>query len=835
MLALVLPLVLMCVPCAPAPTDEAPFATRVFDISYQPIDLAIGDLDADGAPDVVVCYVCCDTMIEVLHGDGAGGFETIQTLESPASWSVDAGDMNGDGRDDVVATAPFGGQAGVSVFFSQPGGTLAPEVSYSITGEGREVLLIDADVDGDLDAAIANIADDSVVVFHNDGTGSLAAGIPQPAADGAWDVAAGDFDGNGLPDLALTGNVATNVHVLLAQGGDAWLPAPVFPPTNLYSQIDAGDLDLDGSPDLATGWDGYSVWLSMGDGTFAAGPAASSHNATEVLVADLDDDGFRDVCQVQFQLGQVEVHRGDGTGALPETVLVPADDGVNGVWAADVDLDGHTDLLTLDGPAETLGVILGRGCGMPVGGTQLPFAWDVTSLHPADVTGDDVIDLVVADRNVVHVLAGATAGSLEPTASVTVGAVQDHEVHGITSGDLDGDGDLDMACSVYGTSDVVLLPSLGGGALGAPVTLADDIYVPPQVVLADPNGDGLLDVLALDWYLDRLLAWLGTPGGDLAPPLVFPVAGGQSNIVVADFDEDGLQDVAATGSGITLLPGDAASVFGPGTSWFSGTPVFQGLGADLNGDGHADVVGMDQPDLVYIAGAGDGTFAAPASLIVPGLNPYLKAAGALDSHAGDECVVESQQGAVFVGHDGAKLVVKWTSLLAGYTTLLALADVDQDADVDMVGGSYTGKYAYDDDHALTIYPHAGPWHEWGPGLAGASGTPQLIGEGLPEKGHRVTLHVCHGSPFARAFVVAGLSHAELPFKGGLMVPEPDALVGPLVLDASGELDLDIPWPVGQPAGLCVVQQPCLFVQAWMQDPSGPKGWVASQGLATTLK
>jgi len=818
--------------CGLVQADEPAFATQVIKLAVNPLDLVTTDINADGQLEVIVGGLCCGAQIEVLQLEESGEFQSVQTLGSASNWSITAGDLNGDGRDEVVSTGGSSGPVPGEVNVYEPdNGTLWFCTSIPMPWEGRDIQMVDVEADGDLDVVTACLYGDALVVSLNKGKGNLGAGRQFSAADGAWDLASADFNGDGLPDFAVTGIDDTAVHILLAASGGGFLPALVFPPTPTLSEVEAGDLDEDGVADIVTGNDGYSIHLGVGDGTFVPGLAKSSKYSNHVLISDVDDDGHLDVCQTNKVLGQVDVHLGNGTGSLPDTVPVPAGENVDGVLAADVDLDGHADFITFDVFSGALGVIPGVGCGAPKGGYQVPGAYNINSIDAVDFSQDGLPDLVVGDENVVRVLAGDGEGAFGEVAGCAVGTGW---ILDIESGDLNGDGVLDLAVLGNG-GDVILVPGTGTGSLGDYGALANDI-VSFDAAIGDVTADGILDVLATDTYSQRVIVWRGLPGGGFMPPQLFPVSPNQSRLVLSDFNEDGLLDAVAMDSGFTLLPGESGATFGAGVPWFVETTMENGVGADIDGDGHTDLVSQDGDTLVYVTGGGDGTFSALGFVDVPWHYPVVRAAGDLVGDGAAECLVQTAAGAVIYQHDGATLKAVGMSLIAGNTSTameadsaMVLADVDQDADLDIVTGSDVTPYGITDDHSLAIFPHLGPWLEMGMGLAGAAGTPPLLGAGLPGPGGQVTFHVCKLTARAPAILVAGSTSIVMPFKGGVLVPAPDVIVGPFVATAAGTLNVSSPWPAGVPAGLS------LYLQAWIADFSGPAGWVASEALVTTTQ
>jgi len=113
------------------------------------------------------------------------------------------------------------------------------------------------------------------------------------------------------------------------------------------------------------------------------------------------------------------------------------------------------------------------------------------------------------------------------------------------------------------------------------------------------------------------------------------------------------------------------------------------------------------------------------------------------------------------------------------------------------------------------------------GLAGVAGVPVLTGSGTLIGGDPFALELAAAAPLSTATLFLGVSQIDAPFKGGVLVPAPDLLVGGLSTDAAGALTLGASWPTGVPSGAI------LYYQFWIADPVGPKGLSASNGLSST--
>src|SRR5580765_4160618 len=182
-----------------------------------PQSVAIGDLNGDGRQDMVTANYDGDS-VSVLLGRG-GGFRKksdYRTGEFPASIAL--GDFNGDGRPDVVVTSLFlrPDSTTVSVLLNRGDGRLLPPVSYRVGRQPYEVVTADLNLDGNLDAVTANHAGDTVSVLFGSGDGTLQSAITYPTAVLPESVAVGDLSGDREPDVVMATSVDSGpVSVLI--------------------------------------------------------------------------------------------------------------------------------------------------------------------------------------------------------------------------------------------------------------------------------------------------------------------------------------------------------------------------------------------------------------------------------------------------------------------------------------------------------------------------------------------------------------------------------------------------------------------------------------------
>ncbi|MDO7850141.1 FG-GAP repeat domain-containing protein [Hymenobacter convexus] len=284
---------------------------------------------------------------------------------------------------------------------------------------------------------------------------------------------------------------------------------------------------------------------------------------------------------------------------------------------------------------------------------------------------------------------GTGGGNFQPGTDIVVG----NNPVGITSGDIDGDGDVDLLVANSGSSAVSVLLNDGRGQFAS----APDVSIPnvANVALADVDSDGDLDLLAP--YNSNGSAMvsvqLNTGGGNFSLGQTVGVGSSAASIVVADVNGDGDLDLLTTSS---LNPGGVSVRLNGGSGLFSGTQnVSVGIGpyaltvGDIDADGDLDLVtvsGIGNVASVRL-NDGNGVFSGTQSI---GAGSYQRgvALGDVDGD-GDLDLLTSNQtdpGTVTVRlNDGSGLFTTSQTVNVGsYAGSVILADVDADSDLDLL-------------------------------------------------------------------------------------------------------------------------------------------------------
>ena len=353
-----------------------------------------------------------------------------------------AADLDADG--DLDLAVPSLNEHRVSVLLGAGDGTFAAAAHYALPAGSYPVAVTSADfdADGDLDLATANYNSNMVSVLLGAGDGTFAAPVQVAVSAIPWGVVAGDFDADGVTDLATAG-AGSYVSVLLGNGpdgaGDGTFAARVdYPLGSPAAAITTGDFDEDGIADLAvpTGA-GLAVLRGLGtdgrgDGTF--GPATMYVCGTSpqaVATGDFDADGVTDLAVANAGSNSVSVLFGLGDGTFGSAVHWDAGYKPYAVVPRDWSGDGVTDLAVANSStANTMSFLCGGGDGGAPDGTfgpPQPFAAGTWAAHlvAGDFDGDGTADLAVANKvtpGTVTILLADCAGPTPDTLAVTAPA-----------------------------------------------------------------------------------------------------------------------------------------------------------------------------------------------------------------------------------------------------------------------------------------------------------------------------------------------------------------------------------------------------------------------------
>lgn len=588
-------------------------------------DIAAGDLDRDGDLDLVVVGTgvsLVNNVIDLYFNDGRGGFTRRTATGGRGPLTLALADLNGDGAPDI-ALANYGSGSDASVLLNRGDGTFAPETRYPVGGpRPTGIVAADFDRDGDLDLAVARldpvISPATVVVAFlvNDGTGRFSGprslGVEVFMEDPL--LATGDWDGDGDPDLALSGTRPRSDVIIRNEGGGRFT-TQLYPTDGSAVSLRAADVDQDGDLDLLSAEFGVVIRRNQGDGTFGADELVESGaNPYDVTAADLTGDGRADlvVANRLTNTGAVHPQRADGSFAHPpideNRATLPLS-----LAAADFDHDGDLDLAEGDFGQDSAGgavfIMLNRGDGrFRPGQTILGAGGAVRAIHAADLNNDAFPDLVWAPDAPPYPFAYTLNRGDGTFGPVTTVPLQTCGTGQATTADVDNDGD----------QDVIVANNRSGPSLFCE-------QVSRTVRIALNNGDGTFQ-----------------PDYGVAVDLL------QETAIGVDLDQDGRTDLVAAGAALWTLRGIGGGRFAPFVKYDArGRDLTAG---DLDGDGDLDVVSSDgsTANTYVLRNDGTGRFAQITAYrgeeISGYLNEFAVAVGDVDGDGALDIVVVNATG-----------------------------------------------------------------------------------------------------------------------------------------------------------------------------------------------
>jgi hypothetical protein len=592
----------------------------------RPASIVAADFDEDGLLDLAVagvgqspCSGCTPILGDLrwYRGAGDGTFGVSSTLLSGGSiGKAAAGDFDGDGHVDLVATAsaattPVGG---LVLFRGQgSGGFQAPVSIQTITASSTlELLARDVDGDGVADIALRILellffgpVDHHFILSH-DGQGGFHE-LPAPIfslLNFPGSVEFGDFNEDGWADVTATTQAfftSEQLEIQFGMGGEGFQRERCLVDGPFSAGVVAADLNRDGRKDLLLLEGGFDVppldhpklraFYAGPGGEFVEGtPYEAFGTPFQFVTEDLDGTGALDVVIARrgdYQNpGGAEVALGANDGSFHRSALFNLPGGVLALTSGDFDGDHLSDFAVIQGCSDitcntrSIEVYRGRGNGSfdgPFHGT-LPVQNDIfsVSLDSGDFDGDGSEEILIVQRFVSLILHWS-----QSTGLVTTGVAPAPLFPGAIVADANDDGLADIV------SEGSVFPGGGDGTFGPRIPAG---VLRGSIAVADVNGDGMTDILSTEDALSTVYRNVAVAEGDGAggfrPLHAHFQLSRALGLATLDFDGDGRTDVAFGGASLCLAP----NIAGNPDRDQDLVPDFSDPCIDTDSDGYANMV-----------------------------------------------------------------------------------------------------------------------------------------------------------------------------------------------------------------------------------------------------
>lgn len=328
--------------------------------------------------------------------------------------------------------------------------------------------------------------------------GSFTAGQVLPVGRRVSAMAGGDFNRDGKPDLAVAAYDAQRVVIFLADAfGELKLGSELETENTPYYLL-AGDFNRDQVVDLAVanyGSHSVSIFIGVGDGTFRLAKHYPSGNSPWMLAAgDLNGDGFPEVISANYAGGNVTVISGARDWENAAVASFSAGNAARGLAVGDVNGDGLADVLVTSAQEHKIALLAGIGNLALQAPIKSEAGYEPRFIELEDVTGDGLLDWLVLNNAgaTLDLYVGDGKGGYSSRSSTPISS---NDAYQMLLRDLNGDFRKDVIVVGYNPSSITVVLNEGAGIFATPVTYSLSGN-PLSAVVADFNGDGLLDIIA---------------------------------------------------------------------------------------------------------------------------------------------------------------------------------------------------------------------------------------------------------------------------------------------------------------------------------------------------
>jgi hypothetical protein len=591
--------------------------------------LAIGDLEGDGYPDIVVADRKFDYVAVLRNIPDANHFGLSAPATSVAGtpFSVTVAALNPLGNKDPNYTGK------VHFSSSDNQANLPNDYTFTAADQGQHTFSVTLKTAGNqtvtaTDTTMSSFTGKASVTVTPAAASKLSvAGFPSPVNAGSvhtFAVTALDAYGNTAPDYAGTVHfTSTDPQAVLE---DNYTFQPADNGKHIFGAVlrTAGTQSITATNTATSSITGTQAGIVVNPAAadrLSLDAPASIQAGTPFPLTVTAKDPFNNTAT--GYRGTVHLDTSDPRAVFPPNYTYTTGDAGKHTFTVSLGTPGAQTITATDtssginghATVQVIGVLFNPPVNYPVG--PRPYA-----VAAGDFRGIGIQDLVTANynSNTVSVLLGNGDGTFRAATPYTAGSSPIY----VVVGDFNGDGNLDVATANWSAGTVSILLGNGDGTFQAPRNFAAG-GLPGGMDIGDLNGDGNLDLVVADSSTADVSVLLGNGDGTFKSAVRYATGLGCRDVKIGDFNGDGIPDLAAVSQGpatLSVLLGNGDGTFQAAKSYTTGTnPTFVAT-ADLNGDGMLDLVAADYSagTLNVFLGNGDGTF-QNAGHYAAGTNP----------------------------------------------------------------------------------------------------------------------------------------------------------------------------------------------------------------------
>lgn len=642
-------------------------------VGTQPAGLISSDFNNDGKVDLAVTNIGTKN-VSVLLGTGFGSFNSAINFSTPLGIpkSITSGDFNNDGKKDLaIGIQTVSVAHKMAIFIGDGLGNFTAGANYVVSNNfPNSSATSDFNADGKLDIVCGKGGGTFVGVFLGLGSGTFNNEVTYNTLGGqsSTNVLCGDYNADGIVDIA-AGCYSTNeVSVLLGNGGGGFNTALKYPAGVHPMSATSADFNNDGKLDIAVGLDlsgGINVLLNgplsisvtgnlsicsgnntiltvSGANTYTWSANAGSANTSTVSVSPV----ITSIYTVNVTNGScpapqkivivnvtstptVSISQSSFSGCRGGSATFTATGASSYTWSSNAG-NSHSSTVTVSPTASSQYSVIGaNGSCVNTTYSSLSVVPDLLFNGPnvfiqgtaaystisKDFNNDGKADIVYGDK----IALGDGIGNFNSVSNIPI-----NSAWSITAADFNNDGNLDLA-SANSNANVLVTLGNGNGTFLSPTTYIAGT-LPVAITSADFNGDSKIDLAVANANTNNISIFIGTGTGSFSTANNFAIgnsSGSFASICSEDFNNDGKKDLAVSGSsGGYLLLGTGAGSFSPYQSIPIGATNSM-IATDINNDSNMDLVFLSGNYVEVALGLGNGSFAA--NVILSGISAGVNA------------------------------------------------------------------------------------------------------------------------------------------------------------------------------------------------------------------